>query len=358
MVRSWFTRAAGQVATGLDEAFNGLVLGSSEPRLSHAERIAALAQVEAFYNRAELAPALFPQPEPIAPKVSRLRRLAAGGDLLALRWESAFEPLWAEATQGPDGASFRERYLGVLENRSVHARWFRHSGAPRPCAVLLHGYASGSFAVEERVWPIDQLFRSGLDVVQTVLPFHGARRDPRRGLRPPAFPVAADVRFGIEGMRQLVFDHSALFDHLAREGTTQLGAMGMSFGGYSTALLATLDPRLQFAVLLVPLAHLEPRAWSDQSFSADSDLARERAALRRAQRAVSPLTRPSLLADGRSIVIAGELDRVTGLAHAETLAEHLRAELHRFAGGHLLQLGRARAFTRVMELLARTGLVS
>ena len=351
MVRSWLSRAAGQVASGLDQAFNDFVLGSGEPRIAHAERMAGLARVDAFYNRAELEPALFPQPDAIAPQRSRLKRLSWGGELVALRWGSAFEPLWSES--GPEGARFRERYLGVIENRTVHARWFRHAGPPRPCAVLLHGYASGAFALEERVWPIEQLFRSGLDVVQTLLPFHGARRDPSRGLRPPAFPVAGDVRLGIEGMRQLVFDHRALFDYLAREGSPRIGAMGMSFGGYSTALLATLEARLQFAVLLVPLAHLEPRAWSDGPHVPDSERARERAALRRTQRVVSPFTRPSLLAPGRSIVIAGELDRVTGLAHAEALAEHLRAELHRFEGSHILQLGRARAFERVMELLER-----
>ncbi|HMI92426.1 MAG TPA: hypothetical protein VK509_13715, partial [Polyangiales bacterium] len=254
--------------------------------------------------------------------------------------------------------SFRERYFAVTENRTVHARWYRHSGAPRACAVLLHGYASGSFALEARVWPVEQLFAAGLDVVLTVLPFHGPRRDPRRGLRPPAFPVASDLRLGIEGMRQLVLDQRALFDYLQAAGAPALGTMGMSFGGYASALLATLEARLQFAALLVPLAHLEPRSWADPMRSPEPgpELERERSALRRAQRLVSPFTRPSLLPDGRCIAIAGELDRVTGIAHAEALAAHLHAELHRFEGGHLLQLGRAKAFAHVLALIERAGI--
>ena len=26
------------------------------------------------------------------------------------------------------------------ENLTMHARWFRHRGAPKPCAVILHGH--------------------------------------------------------------------------------------------------------------------------------------------------------------------------------------------------------------------------
>jgi pimeloyl-ACP methyl ester carboxylesterase len=384
MARSWLARAAGQVASGLDQAFNDFVLGSGQPRLAHDERMAGLSLIDTFYNRAALEPELFRPASAIEPRLQRLRTLPRGGELIELRWPSAFEPLWNEraveaclleiAEQAADsagvlratalrlarhGGSFCERYAAVVENRTVHARWYRHGGAPRPCAVLLHGYASGMFALEARVWPIDQLYAAGLDVVQTVLPFHGPRRDPRRGLRPPAFPVAGDLRLGIEGMRQLVLDQRALLDYLHAAGSPALGVMGMSFGGYAGALLATLEARLQFAALVVPLAHLEPRSWSDTAASVEHGVERERerAALRRAQRLVSPFTRPSRLADGRCIAIAGELDRVTGMAQAEALAGHLRAELHRFEGGHLLQLGRGKAFAHVLAMLERAGIV-
>jgi pimeloyl-ACP methyl ester carboxylesterase len=58
------------------------------------------------------------------------------------------------------------------------------------------------------------------------------------------------------------------------------------------------------------------------------------------------------------VAIAGELDRVTGMAHAEALARHLRADLHRFEGGHLLQLGRGKAFAHVLAMLERAGIVA
>jgi pimeloyl-ACP methyl ester carboxylesterase len=383
MVRSWLSRAAGQVASGLDQLFNDAVLGSPGSSLAHAERLAGLALFEAFYDRPELESALFPQPSAISPEVRRSGRTSDGGDLLELRWDSAFEPLWSDAALDacleqiarrdmnaaaelrataerllPRTGNFAERYFAVVENRTVHARWYRHAGAPRPCAVLLHGYAPGALALEARVWPVEALYRGGLDVLLTVLPFHGPRRDPRRGLRPPAFPVAGDVRIGIEGMRQLVADHRALFDHLQRAGAPAIGVMGMSFGGYSAALLATLEARLQFAALLVPLAYVEPRAWNEPPLLGSVEIERERVALRRAQRVVSPFARASRVPSERCAVIAGELDRVTGVAQAEALASHLHAPLHRFAGGHILQLGRGRAFAHVYSMLERAGLMA
>jgi hypothetical protein len=379
MARSWWAEAAGQLASGVDDVFNGFVLARRYQGASHEDTIAVLSLIERFYNRddPEFEATLFPRAQPMKPQITRVRRLATGGEVVDLSWESVFEPLWSEtalddrieqlARSEPEVApslreiarrtyggsvSLRERYRALRDNRTAIARWYRHGDSPRPCAVLLHGYASGVLALEEQVWPVQRLYDGGLDVLLTVLPFHGARRDRRRGLRPPAFPVG-ELRMSIEGMRQLVFDHRALFDYLQLGGAPALGAMGMSFGGYSTALLATLEPRLSFAVLHVPLAHLEPRAWNSPPLLGSPETETERTALRRAQRVVSPFARRPLVPPERCVVTAGTLDRVTGMEHARPLATHLGAELHQFEGAHLLQLGRARAFSPVFALLER-----
>jgi pimeloyl-ACP methyl ester carboxylesterase len=374
MARSWLAQAAGQLASGVDDVFNGFVLGRRYQGASHEDTIAVLTLIERFYNRADpdFDTALFPRAQPIRPEATRVRRLAAGGEVVDLSWQSAFEPLWSDSALDARLAQLArsepevverlreivsERYLAMRENRTAIARWYRHGDSPRPCAVLLHGYASGVLALEEQIWPVQRLYEGGLDVLLTVLPFHGSRRDRRRGLRPPAFPVG-ELRMSIEGMRQLVFDHQALFDHLQLGGAPAIGAMGMSFGGYSTALLATLDPRLAFAVLHVPLAHLEPRAWNIPPLAGSPETERERAALRRAQRVVSPFARTALVPSDRCVVTAGTLDRVTGMEHARPLATHLGAQLHEFEGAHLLQLGRTRAFEPVFRLLERSGLWS
>jgi hypothetical protein len=386
-----------QLARGVDRAFASAALrpSVSARRKSHAEsldpgaRVRALSLIRAFYASPDALLThgrIFPSPERISPTITPVRNLGRAGEVIDLRWPSTFEPLWKlEAVQarldalndealaqlqlparpvaeellrefGIDQvASLREKYLRSVANRTAHARWFRHASGSRPVAILVHGYLGGNFALEQRVLPVRRLFDGGLDVVLTVLPLHGPRRAEARGLRPPAFP-SSDPRFTIEGMRQLVFDHRALFDFLLESGATGLGVMGMSLGGYAAALLSTLEPGLRFSVQFIPLAAIEQFAFEHGRMSGNgAEQAAQREALRAAQWPVSPLARPPLLAAERVAVVAGDSDYVTGIAHAERLAEHFGTKVSRFAGGHLLQLGRERAFEPVWKMLEQEG---
>jgi hypothetical protein len=78
--------------------------------------------------------------------------------------------------------------------------------------------------------------------------------------------------------------------------------------------------------------------------------------LQRAQRVISPTERPSLVPPERVVVIAGELDRVTGLRHSQLLAQHFAVPVHTFPGGHILQLGRTQGFAPAFDMLAQAGL--
>ena len=388
-------KTVSQLARGMDRAFSGTALNpprALRPRsraesLDHPARLRALGAIASFYNRPEYLTRdndLLPRPAAIAPSVKHVRSFGDAGEVLDLRWPSAFEPLWSNAAliahaqqlSAAERASFgigsgtdaslaevmraigmdksgelREKYLRARANQTAHARWFRHEHGTRPCAVLIHGYMSGSFAIETRMWPIKRLFDSGFDVVLTVLPLHGMRRAETRGYLPPAFP-SNDPRFTIEGFRQVVFDHRALFDYLAGR-VASIGVMGTSLGGYGAALLATLEA-LQFAVLMVPLAGIEDVAHRDGRFTGDAQqqLA-QRDALRRAHWPISPFARESLLPGERMRVVAGEADQVTGLEHAQRLAAHFSAPLSVFHGGHLLQAGREEALEPVWQLLSK-----
>ena len=72
----------------------------------------------------------------------------------------------------------------------------------------------------------------------------------------------------------------------------------------------------------------------------------------RVYRRVDPVARPALLPGERCLVVAAKADRVTPAGHARRLATHLRAPVQSFYGGHLLQLGRAEAFERIIELIS------
>ena len=396
---SLFSKAKAQLARGVDRAFAGTALNppqvlrrrSGSESLGHADRMRALNLIAGFYNREQFVPRegpFFAAPPAIEPKVKRVRTLGSRGDageVIDLSWASEFQPLWSSealvshlgskaahellragidpAFQGLDlrtlgvdrSGPLAAKYNGVLQNRSGHARWWRHSGAPRPAVVILHGYMVGEYLIEERMWPVQELFDRGVDVVFSVLPFHGPRRSPTRGLLPPAFP-SGDPRFTIEGFRQLAFDHRALFDYLERMGTPSLGVMGVSLGGYGAALLSTLDERLELSVMFIPLAAIEDFAHTHGRLvgTKEQQLA-QREAMQKANFAVSPFARPPLLSGEQVTIIAGDADVITGGRHTERLAQHFDAEVSRFLGGHLLHFGRTHAFGAMWRLLARQG---
>jgi hypothetical protein len=58
-----------------------------------------------------------------------------------------------------------------------------------------------------------------------------------------------------------------------------------------------------------------------------------------------------LIAKERVLVVGARADRITPIGHARRIATHFSAPLVAFRGGHLLQLGRDRAFDRVFGLL-------
>jgi pimeloyl-ACP methyl ester carboxylesterase len=64
------------------------------------------------------------------------------------------------------------------------------------------------------------------------------------------------------------------------------------------------------------------------------------AAFERANRVVSPYSRPPKVSSERTFVLGAEGDAITGVEHARRIAGHLGARLEVVAGGHLLQFWR------------------
>jgi dienelactone hydrolase len=321
---------------------------SSTESLGHAARLHVLRQIIELYDRPEHyepGGAFFAAPGPIDPRAEPVRPLP-GGEVVDWYWPSAFELHCTDVA---------DRYLRHGENRTAAARLFLHTDRPRPAVLLLHGYRSGQWALEERMWPIEWLFAKGLDVVLPVLPFHAVRAP---SLGAPLFP-GSDPRITNEGFRQAVLDLRGLAHHLLDRGAPDVGVMGMSLGGYTASLLATVEPRLSFAVPMIPLASIAHMARSLGRFTGSP--AEQRAqfeALEAAHRAVSPLGRTPRVDPARMLVLAAEGDRITPIDHARWLAQHFSAPLHVFQGGHILQFGRGDAFRAVGRLLGRLGLFS
>lgn len=347
MIRSLTRKMLGSAAAAVDLMATRAVTahahrtGQARPR-PHADRVRLLERLEARFCDAPLA-GFFAEPRAIAPGERLVRRRSRGGSVTDLSWHSDFALLDPEVA---------ERYASARENALAVARCFRR-GPARPAVILIHGYMAGPFAFEERIWPLGELERAGFDVVLFTLPFHGSRVRVGHGAV-PEFP-GADPRLNVEGFRQALFDLQNLIGWLLASGHPRVGAIGMSLGGYTAALLASVEARLDFLVPVIPLSSLGDFAREQGSLSpVPEEAAAQHALLESIYRRVSPLARPSLVPPDRCLVIAAKADRVTPAAHARRLSAHLRAPLQSFYGGHLLQLGRAEAFERVIDLMTRT----
>jgi pimeloyl-ACP methyl ester carboxylesterase len=315
--------------------------------MSHDERLERLALIRATYGAPELVThpdTFFVPPPAVSPRVRSVRRLPWGAECVEASWESAFEPF---------APAVRDAYLAHVPNRTAHSRLYV-GGGPRPAVILVHGYMSGQWAVEERAWPIRWLNQRGLDVALAVLPFHGVRARAEGGA--PPFP-GADPHFTNEGFRQAVADLRVLIALLRDRGATAVGLMGMSLGGYTTALIATVEDHLAFAVPIIPLSSLADFARDQGRLGGGDKATAQHAALEAANHVVSPFARPSRVAPERVLVVGAEADQVTPIAHAERVAAHLGAPLLRAAGGHLVQVWRREAFRGVRAMLVKNGII-
>lgn len=307
--------------------------GQRRVPVATAVRVRMLGDIARDYEAAG-----FPEPVDIAPAVVRVRGLPRGGAVEEVRWQSGYRT-WLPELQG--------RYDRGPENDRVAARLYRHA-TPRPVVVLLHGYLGGQWEVERRVWPLRALHAAGLDTVLFALPFHGVRAIPGRRL--PPFP-SADPRLSNEGFRQAVTDLRTLIRWLRRRGHGPVGLMGMSLGGYTAALTATVEETVACLVPVIPLASLADFAREHGRLGEGEDAHAQHLALDAAHRCVSPLHRAPQVTPEQVMVVAGRADRITALGHARRLAEHFAAPLRMWPGGHLLQVGRGATFRDVLRFL-------
>jgi dienelactone hydrolase len=341
---SWATG----VTTSIGGLIDGAILGAMRLRFDRKvpapveDRRAALYDVIQFYRG--LGEGLFAEPRAAEVQKEKRGKLPDGGEIVDLAWPSGYEPRLP---------AIRAHYLSYEANRRACARLFRHDArAPRNTIVLIHGYRSGAFFVEERAFPVRWLYGLGLDVVLFTLPFHALRGNQRTPPWSSANPARSNEGFG-----QAIHDLRALVRWLAPPA---LAVAGMSLGGYTTALYATVEP-VAFACPMIPVASFPDLYWHHGHGSPERARAeREGITLDLMQDAMAihtPLLRAPKIAGERMLVVSAAGDRIAPPEHAERLAAHFGAEELRFAGGHVLQLGRGDAFRALARKLAAAGLI-
>jgi pimeloyl-ACP methyl ester carboxylesterase len=329
--------AVDRAATAAVRLSQGRSSAPSDPWDDEA-RIALLGAVRDQY--ATHASEVFSTAQAIEPLLTR------GTDCFDMSWPSRHCVL--DARVGDE--------LGLYPvNSTCHVR-LRARSSGRPAVIFVHGYLAGDFEFNERVWPLARFDALGFDTALFTLPFHGRRSVPHLRRSPP-FP-GRDPAMTIEGFRQAVGDLRELIAWLKAQGSSAVGLVGMSLGGYTAALTATVEPELAFLVPVIPLACLADFAREQGNLPRGAALGlRYETALREAYRVVSPLARTPLIEPRRTLVIGAQADRITHVSHARRIAHHFSAPLHTWPGGHLVQWGRSEAFDRVEAFLRDLGLI-
>jgi pimeloyl-ACP methyl ester carboxylesterase len=343
-------RIFGAAAAAVDLAIRRTALTRTSGKghadaLKHELRMALLHRLRERYQRLGAYEHFFREPRKIVPVQDVRLAHPKGLRVVDLHWQSDYSTFLPEV---------QEKYDRIQENRTATARLVLHD-EPRPMAILIHGYLGGAHRLERRVWPMSFWRGLGMDLALFVLPFHGSRA--RKLVELPPFP-GADPRITNEGFRQAMADFRDLVGFLAERGHRDIGVMGMSLGGFSAALAATLEPRLAFAIPIIPLASIPDAARLNGHLGpTEEESADQHRALEAVHVMTSPLHRKLAISPNRVLIIGAERDQITPIENARKLATHFQCRLETMHGGHLVQLGRGARFRSIGRFLGELGVV-
>ncbi|MCC6809910.1 MAG: alpha/beta hydrolase [Deltaproteobacteria bacterium] len=261
----------------------------------------------------------------------------SGGSCEDLRFDSAYTPLVAAYAKG---------YLANAKNRVAHARHWFHGGGPRPTVIAIHGFTADLYALNEWFFALPWLYELGCDVLLFTMPFHGQRSSTLAPFSGHGF-FSGGIAGINEAFLQAVHDFRVFMDHLMIvRGVETVGVTGVSLGGYTSALLAAVEPRLAFSVPNVPLVSVADLAleWHPVSELIRAVMRIKGLpvqTLRRWLALTSPLSYTPLLPKERLMIIGGVADRLAPPKHSRELWEHWdRCRIHWYCGSHLLHLDR------------------
>jgi pimeloyl-ACP methyl ester carboxylesterase len=273
----------------------------------------------------------FPAPKEV-PRVSSrpanpVAEWIAKGNVHNIRFNSSFEAV---------NPAFREHCRGYVRNNVVHAQHWRHEDGPHPTLCVIHGFMGSAYL-------FNGLFFSR---AEKGSPFSGY------GYFAHGFAGFA------EAMAHAVHDFRSVIDYLEFTGVDRIALTGMSLGGYTSALIASVDDRIQAVIPNVPV--VTPDRTVDEGFPANQGVrlrsllsGTEPTLTSAATKYPSPLNYPPLVPKDRRLIIAGLGDRLAPPEQAELLWEHWdRCAFHWFPGNHILHVSQPdylRRMTRFMR---------
>jgi pimeloyl-ACP methyl ester carboxylesterase len=322
-------------------------LRGSRSREEH-DQLEFYAELAAAKNPALSFPAPTALPRVASRPASPIAEWLAKGNVHNIRFDSSFEAV---------NPALRDQCGGFTRNNVVHAQHWRHDDGPHPTLCVIHGFMGSPYLFNGLFFSLPWFFRSGYDVLLYTMPFHGSRAEKGSPFSGYGFFANGFSGFA-EAMAQAVHDFRSIIDYLEYTGVDRIGLTGMSLGGYTSALIAGVDDRIQAVIPNVPV--VAPDQTVDEWFPAnkvvqlrsllsntDSELTSA------ATRYSSPLNYPPLVPKDRRLIITGLGDRLAPPEQAEMLWEHWdRCAFHWFPGNHILHVSQPdylRRMTRFMR---------
>ena len=274
------------------------------------------------------------------------------GTCEALSFDSPFEPV---------NPSQRKRYLRHGANRVAHARMLRHRDGPRPTIVAIHGFTADWYLINEWFFALPWFYRMGCDIVLFTLPFHGPRQTRFSPFSGHGYFAGGPSRLN-EAVAQSVFDFRILLDWLQNErGVEQVGVTGLSLGGFTSAMLASVEDRLSFAIPNVPVVSFADLVleWQPIGLMLRGALATMGLDLSDARRLVAvscPLTYAPLLSPEKLMIVSGVGDRLAPPKHSRVLWDHWnRCRIHWFPGSHIIHMDRGEYLIEMARFMVGLG---
>ena len=268
-----------------------------------------------------------------------------------IKFDSPYEPF---------NPRYRERYNRHEHSRVARARHWRHDrpgDGPRPTLIAVHGFMADPYWINERFFALQSYYEKGCDVILYTLPHHGLRQEPWSLYSGHGF-FACGLGAINEHMAQAVCELRALIDWLEEErGVTKVGITGISLGGWTAALLASVEDRLQFAIPNVPVVSpfdliLE---WQPTGLAIRMGLTALDLSIKDGRRLLAPttpLTHRPAIAKERLMIIGGVGDRMAPPKHSRLLWDHWdRCRIHWFPGNHLLHLDRGEYLEQMLRFM-------
>jgi Prolyl oligopeptidase family len=335
------------VASVLSTTVTPAVIATSMRSGGDRDNLRFYAELAAQRDPAKSFPAPTELPRVSSRRANRLAERLARATVDNISFPSSFTAI---------NPAMRTRWSALKANNVVHAQHWRHNDGPHPTLCVMHGFMGSSYLVNGRFFTLPWYYGSGYDVLMYTLPFHGPRAEK-------CSPFSGFGYFGgglsgfAEAMAQAVHDFRSVIDYLRHTGVDRIALTGISLGGYTSALVASVDDRLEAVIPNCPV--VTPATMFEDWFPANklmglglrlSNISRDELAAGLSYHC--PLNYRPLVPKDRRMIITGLGDRMAPPDQAVKLWKHWdRCALHWFPGSHVLHVSQLDYLRRMTPFL-------